>query len=338
MFVVFLPGCASATKKEKIQFGAWVTYWDFEGGMSFAQKEEPLLRDIYFFAVALNPEGRPFLVKTDRPSKKSIAQIRSLNRKPWMTVVNDVHSQDGSYLLKDADVIHIMLKDPEKRNTHRKEIVRLAVSEGFLGVDIDYENLLAEDKDLFTLFIRELSEDLKKEAIQLSVTVQPKKGPSRAVGPGAADWAELCRTVDRLQIMLYNLHNGKTDPGPMATLTWIEQVWRYAQKECGAEKLVPILKVSGMLWGPEGVKGIHFEEAMLLAQEHRSGIQRNPDGLSPYFQHSSGEKQHTVYFEDARSLGEKVSLLESLGCRRLLFWSLGKQDPALFSELQSLQF
>ena len=339
LFFTLLNGCASTAKSEDMAFGGWVTYWDFERGMSSLQKADTLLQDVYFFVAALDSQGTPFWVKEDLPFSVEIARIRTLGGVPWMTVVNDVHAgTEGSYVLKDSEVVHALLENHEKRKKHRQEIVRLAVEKGFLGVDIDYENLLAEDRDLFTLFIQELSEDLKKEGIQLSVTVQPKKGPSRGVGSGAADWAELCKTADRLQIMLYNLHNGKTDPGPMATLTWIQEIWRYARKECADEKIVPVLKVSGMLWGSDEVKGIHFQDAELLAREHGVEIQRHLDGQSPYFSYTVGEKRYTAYYEDSLSLREKVSLLKSLNCRRILFWSFGKQDPALLPDLQALSF
>jgi spore germination protein YaaH len=38
-----------------------------------------------------------------------------------------------------------------------------------------------------------------------------------------------------------------------------------------------------------------------------------------------------VYYEDAASLREKLSLIHSLGYRAVVLWSLGRQDPALFS-------
>src|SRR6185295_9891220 len=115
---------------------------------------------------------------------------------------------------------------------HRHDLLTLASANAVGGLDVDYENLRVDDRELFSTFVRELGSDAKARGLALSVTVQPKTQESRSTGPGAADWAALCGASDRLQIMLYNLHNAKTGPGPLATKSWISSVLSFATSQC----------------------------------------------------------------------------------------------------------
>lgn len=330
---LLLAACASGGPKPA-RLGAWVTYWDYNRGIDSVRSAPSLLNDIYFFAAHLDSEGAPVFANKNIPFNLEAGRVKEGNALPWLTVVNDVKpSAGGAVILKDPQVIHDLLSDPDRRRRHRSEIVRLAATHGFAGVDIDYENLRAVDRDLFSLFIRELAADLKQKGILLSVTVQPKARESRADGPGAADWADLCRSADRLQIMLYNLHSGKSGPGPIATPAWIKEILQFAESQCPRERVVPILKVSGMKWGGEHAEGVQYDRAASLAEAHRAEILRDPNGNVPYFIYTDAGGRHTVYYEDAESLMEKIAALESFGYRDVVFWSLGRQDPEFLPRL-----
>ncbi len=334
---LYLVSCTGSDTSGRIRPGGWITYWDFAQGMDMISRQPAILNDVFFFVVHLDIDGTPVLVNPDLSYAQAINKVKANKGFPWMTVVNDVKSANGDKtILKDPQVIHQILTSSKQRESHRKQIVHLAVTYGFSGVDIDYENLWAADRDLFTMFIRELAIDLRENGILLSVTVQPKLQESLSDGPGAADWANLCQAADRLQIMLYNLHSNKTSPGPMATPRWITAILHFAKKRCNPERIVPILKVSGMNWGPNGVEGIQYDQAVALAQQYGAQIRRDSEGNVPYFLYNVNGKQYTVYYEDIHSLKEKISVLRSLGYGSVVFWSLGRQDPALLSFLVTL--
>ncbi len=309
--------------------GGWITYWDFAPGMAFVDHQPNALRDVFFFIAHLDANGEPVLVNPDLPLETAVARVNAAGGRPWLTIVNDVSSNQG-VTLKDPQVVHDLLANEESRAAHRAAIMALALRYKMAGVDIDYENLWARDRGLFTTFVRELAADARRHGVLLSVTVQPKLGERWADGPGAADWGPLCATVDRLQIMLYNLHSRATGPGPMATGRWITGVLSYANSQCDPARVVPVLKVSGMRWADGAVEGVQYDQAMALVQQHGASIARDADDQVPYFSYQADGRSHTVYYEDAVSLREKLSLIRSLGYRSVVLWSLGRQDPALF--------
>lgn len=331
-FLVLVLGtlALSCTRRGPLQVGGWITYWDFAPGLEQVDRQPRVLSDVLFFIAHLDADGRPVLVNPALPIDEAVGRVKAQGGRPWLTIVNDVASGQG-VVLKDPQVVHDLLSNDEQRAAHRAAILDLASRYGMTGVDIDYENLWARDRNLFTAFIRELAADAHRRGFLLSVTVQPKLGERRGDGPGATDWGALCATADRLQIMLYNLHSRSTGPGPMATGRWIRAVLGYAGSQCEQERIVPVLKVSGMRWGPGQVDGVAYDQAVALLQQHNASLSRDPDDRVPSFTYEVDGRPHTVYYEDAVSLREKLSLIESLGYRSALLWSLGRQDPALLT-------
>ena len=320
-----------------IRLGGWITYWDFDPGMKSLQQRPGALEEVFFFAVHLDPDEMPILADPSRDYDAAVKQVDAQKGRAWLTVVNDL-TQPGTTpaILKDSEMLHAIFHDPDRRKTHRARLVDLAIRYGFSGVDIDYENLMAGDRDAFSAFVQEMASDLREKGLSLSVTVQPKVGESHSDGPGAMDWGKLCQSVDRLQIMLYNLHSAKTGPGPIATPAWIRSVLAFAQEECPAKRIVPVLKVAGMRWGDQKTEGVQYDQAILLAKKYRSEIMRDPNGDVPYLRYRAEEKEYTVYYEDRLSVEKKIETIRDLGIRSVLFWSLGRHDPELLTGPKSL--
>ncbi len=317
------------------RLGAWVTYWDFDKGQQRLAGVPGVFDDVFFFNFDLGTDGRPTPARPTLPLGPAVAGQRARGASAWMTVVNDTRDASGKVSLKNAAVVQRMLGDPEARAAHRRAIVEQAVLHGFSGVDIDYENLLVEDRDAYTNFIRELRKDLQARSLGLSVTVQPKRQESRSTGPGAADWAALCHASDRLQIMLYNLHNARTPPGPVTAPSWFAEVLSFARQQCGGARVVPILKLGAMDWGPKGMKELQHSDVSALLEMYGPTLAREPEGGTPFFRYDGFDGAHTVYFEDASSIATKIAALERLGYADVVLWSLGREDPALIPVLQA---
>ncbi len=339
---LFLGACAtkSTNTSPPIQFGGWVTYWDFNRGMKTAIQGKGVYRDIFLFSTQLDANGTPFVVNSktiDYPS--AVAQLKTSGTRTWMTLVNDVKiAGTDKSILKDPIIVHKILHDKAARLQHRRAIMDLALKYGVSGIDIDYENLLPEDRGYFSRFIAELSRDLKQRDLALSVTVQPKTLKRSASGNSAMDWSAICKHADRLQIMLYDQHGKKTPPGPLATVDWISEVLQYAKSQCKATTIVPIVKVSGMHWASDETTAIHYDQAVALKTRHKALLEREATSQVPFFTYKTIEVSGMVYFEDALSLKIKIHRILGMGFGKLVFWSLGRQDPQLVAELNKILY
>lgn len=341
LLVMAAPAIVSGVSVERPvrELAAWVTYWDLESGISRLlegrSSHEVNVNDAFLFAAALTPDAGVTLAGDERSIVSAVAELESRGTRVWLTIVNDVHpsAAGATPTLKDPAVVHGLLADPGRADRHQKEILALARRLGVSGVDIDYENLAFEDRAAFTWFVAGLSRRARTEGMALSVTAQPKTGDVHSAGAGAIDWSGLCPFLDRLHIMLYNLHSSGTGPGPMATPEWIERVLTFAAEECPASRIVPAIKLSGMDWGPGGAKGIQYDRSVALASRLESPISRDASG-APYFHYDGADGRHTVFFEDADSVEAKVQTIERLGFERVILWSVGREDPALLPRLR----
>lgn len=307
--------------------GGWVVPWQREAGLASVERAGGSIDDVFLFAARLDSDGRPVLDGDQATWAEAVRRAHSQHARAWLTVVNDRVTPEGPAVLKDADAVHRIVADAGARARHVAAIAALAGSLSIDGIDIDYESLPVDDRDLFSVFVDELATALRPRGVAVSVTVQPKRGDTRARGPGAMDWPRLCRTADRLQIMLYNEHNASTEPGPIAGLDWIGEVVDYGLGSCPVAKLVPVLKVSGMDWGPGRAEWRSFQEVAATLAATGARVRRERGSRVPWLVYQGPDGRHVVYFEDARSLEAKAAKLAARGFAGVVLWSLGSEDP-----------
>lgn len=319
-----------------LTLGGWIVPWQHDAGVASIDRARGALHDVFLFAARLDGDGLPVLDERGDKWKETADHARAAGASVWLTIVNDRVGAAASPVLKDSDVVHVILADREAGARHRSGILALAKRLGVDGVDVDYENLPSSDRDAFTAFARQLTGELRAAGFKMSITVQPKSGETTARGPGGADWAALCTVADRLQVMLYNEHNAATGPGPVASLRWMTGVIDYGLALCPASKLVPVLKVSGMDWGPSQAEWRSFGEVNSILERTRPHRHRDGDRV-PWFVYSDAGAQHTVYYEDTGSLTAKADRLRKRGLDSLMLWSLGSEDPGAVPALGRAQ-
>ena len=312
------------------RLGGWIPYWAFPAGLESARAAKGRLNDAFVFAAQLDEAGTPVLACPEAALVATAGELRSLGVTTWLTVVNDRMDASGKATMKDPDIIHKLVASDTPRRAHVARLVELCRHYGFQGLDLDYENLNPGDREAFSLFAAELGTALHAAKLQFSVTLEPRTGDTASGVGRAADWVQLGKAADRLQIMLYNLHYGGSAPGPVATPAWIARVMAFAATQCPKAKLVPSLKVSGFEWGPKP-RGIAFRELEARRRSEQAQFQREPEGDTPFLSYSQRGAKHTSYCDDALSLMTKLKFTRGLGYPAATLWSLGTEDPAFWA-------
>ena len=114
----------------------------------------------------------------------------------------------------------------------------------------------------------------------------------------------------------------------------VRQVLEYAKTEIPANKIMMGQNLYGYDWTLPFVKGgayaraISPQTAISLARENHAFIEYDYTAQAPFFYYrDASQKQHVVWFEDARSIQAKFDLLKELSLRGVSYWKLGWDFP-----------
>lgn len=128
-----------------------------------------------------------------------------------------------------------MFKTPSIRTRIIEETVQNALKYNVDGINIDFEALGSENKDGFTAFVKDLSERLKKEGLNVSVDVmKPYSWSLWFNAPVIQDY------VDYVIYMAYDEHySGSKTPGSVGSYNWVrEGIDMFLKQGVRKEKLV----------------------------------------------------------------------------------------------------
>ena len=236
----------------------------------------------------------------------------------------------------DAGRVTTMLATSASRQAHVQAIVGLVVDHGYDGIDIDYENLAATDRARYSAFLAELGSSLHGAGKVLTVAVHPKTSePGSWSGPQAQDYAAIGAAADRVRVMAYDYHWASSSAGAIAPITWVDEVATFATTVIPAAKVELGIGLYGYDWvGSAGVGLTHDRVMERLAASGATPRWSDTD-KAPWFTYGSGGKTHTVWYENARSVGPKLAISDRLGLAGVALWRLGGEDPEVWSKIEA---
>jgi spore germination protein YaaH len=240
----------------------------------------------------------------------------------------------------DGDLVARLVGDPQQRTAHVAAIVDEVRSRGWRGVDLDYESLPAASRDAYSAFVAELADALHQVPARLSVTVHAKtREPGEWSGAQAQDWRAIGAAADEVRVMAYDHSFASSPPGPIAPLPWVDQVLTLAAASVPLERIALGVATYGYDWsGPAPAAAMQWAEVDALAADRQESAQWDDRSASPWLRYADdGGAEHTVWYEDARSLQAKLDLAQRHGVSRVVIWRLGGEDPAIWSTLRAAQ-
>lgn len=249
---------------------------------------------------------------------------------PLLTVHNNFDSNLAAALLesdtaKAAFIRNLLLTMEQKR---------------YVGVNIDLENIPPKYRSQYSRFLQDLRDALHPKGYYLSVTVPAKTSdaPSNS-WIDSYDYGTIGQYADLVVVMTYDEHWFGGNPGPVASLRWVEDCLRYAVSEIPNDKLLLGVAVYGYDW-PEtpGVKAKAVSSAAVANLLAKYGGRLNFDKTAMENTYSYTDEQgvrHTVWIEDEQSLPYKLDLAGKYGIRGIGIWRLGLESDSFWSVLGS---
>jgi spore germination protein len=231
-----------------------------------------------------------------------------------------------------------MLHDPGAMDRHVRDIVALVLREGYAGIDIDYEDLRATDRDAFSAFATRLGEALHAEDKVLSIAVFGKTTDAGEDQRNVAqDYAAIGRAADEVRLMAYDYHWSASPPGPVAPITWVRQVLDYAKTQIPAEKIVLGVPVSGFDWVDGQGEPVSWLQCYGRTKAYGATLEYDRLSQSPSFRYTDAQgRAHEVWFENAESTTAKLEAAKATGIRGVYLWMIGGEDDRTWAQLQQV--
>ena len=203
----------------------------------------------------------------------------------------------------------------EKRQKLIESIVNKCVEYKLDGINIDFENMKQEDKDMFSRFIIELTPRLKEIGMVTSVDV---------TAPDGGETWSLCfdRNVigdvaDYIVFMAYDEYGiSSSKPGTNAGYDWVKlSLNKFLQtEEIKSDKIILAIPFYTRVWTTNSngqVTGKNTVAMKNLDSIIPNGVEKKwDDNLKQYYvEYTDGGNKKQIWIEDIKSLKAKISLV-----------------------------
>jgi spore germination protein YaaH len=233
----------------------------------------------------------------------------------------------------NPDRTHQVLKDPHAQRFVIDQVLALADTHHFDGINIDFENIYEKDRDALTAFVAYMRRQVKGRPFVLSMDVTvPSDNPNWS---RCYDRKALSREVDYLVLMTYDQYPRlSTVPGPTASYNWDEKgVKATLAGGVPAEKIVFGIPLYMRLWKDEGKTGTY--KAQTLSMKGAEALIREKSSLPTWKREWLPEEKmvrcsyeedgnaFVFWQEDALSLYYKTRLIPKYKLAGLAAWRFG---------------
>lgn len=326
---------------EKRVYG-FLPYWTMNSATISAT-----VTDVAYFSVGLDGNGN-ILEKTNGEVEQGWRRLQQERFTEWAAERQAAGQKlHITVTVFQADTIRSLVSSPTARGRARQTLSQLVASYPFDGIQMDVEYAGSVDDQLranYVTFIRELSQDLKKQDPRLELSV--------AVFASAAsrytfwDIKELAPWCDFFIVMAYDYHiRSSTVVGPVAPIfgkgsgRWEHDVvtnMRDMLQHVPPEKLMLGIPFYGYEWTstsdelgaatfPDSGATATYQRVLdILEDPELEAKERwDEDALSPYVIYKEGNQTQFIYYENTRSLSYKLDFVQQLNLRGVAIWALG---------------
>ncbi len=252
--------------------------------------------------------------------------------KVWPMVQND-----GSGMMSVTSEI---MNDYNKRQKLIEEILFACIQYKLDGINLDFENMKQEDKDMYSRFIIELEPRLKEIGLTLSVDV---------TAPDGAETWSLCfdRNVigdvaDYIIFMAYDQYGASSKKaGTTAGYNWVElSLKKFLETEdIESDKIIIAIPLYARLWTLNDSGTVVKQSAIPIKDINKiipDGVEKQWDeDLRQYYaEYKDGAYTKKIWIEDEKSLKEKISLISKYNLAGVASWAKDMEYDGFWGFLQ----
>ena len=262
--------------------------------------------------------------------KKYIQWAKDNNYEIWAMISNNSMPQTTSEIMRDYNLREKLIN----------KIIDLCYKYNLDGINIDFENMYEEDKDLFSRFIIELAPRLKENNLVLSVDVTAPDGSP--MWSGCFDRNTIGNVADYIVFMAYDQYNDSSEnAGTVAGYDWIEIALNKfvgVQEDVDSDKIILGMPFYTRLWKEKDGEKIDSNVVNMKNVDNvlPENIEKvwNDELKQNYVEYEKSGITYKMWIEDLDSIKEKVGLVKKYNLAGVASWAKDREDERVWKVIK----
>ncbi len=241
------------------------------------------------------------------------------------------------------DTTHTILNDSKLREKVITQVLKICEENNFNGINVDFENIYKEDKDMYSQFVRELAIAFRNKGMFVSVDVTvPDGGDTWSL---CFDRNKLADAVDYVILMAYDQTQASSQkPNSVSAYNWVDANLEKMTTNEGvsSDKLILGLPFYTRIWKTD-LSSNKVTSATLDMKDTNSYIAGNNVTTTwldaekqNYADYVLGNTtKYQIWVEDIKSIEEKLKLYEKYNLAGVAAWEKDREDQAVWKLINS---
>ncbi len=244
LLMSMLPAHAFAAATFEVT--GWLPYWRGATSTNDVIPHLGELTEVDLFAYSLKNDG-------------TLRDNAGLDKAPWTTLIADAKAQHVrvvvTVMTSNTSLIHSLLSNTRSRIALESTITNMVKTNGYDGVDIDFEGKAAEDKNYFSTFLKGLYQRMGSKWVMCDIearTPVDARYYGTTVPPDATiyanDFTQINKYCDRVRFMTYDQQgvdqslaaaaaSSSELYAPVADPLWVKKVIQLAEQSISPSKI-----------------------------------------------------------------------------------------------------
>jgi len=281
----------------------------------------------------IDENGR-FRENVGQAGKDYITWAHSNGYKVWPMVSNAEAARES------LSVTSEIMNSYEKRQKLIENIVDACVEYDIDGINVDFENMKQEDKDMYSRFIIELTPRLKEIGMVTSVDVTaPDGGETWSM---CFDRHVIGDVADYIIFMAYDEYGvSSTKPGTTAGYDWVKlSLNKFLQtEEIDSDKIILGIPFYTRVWTTNSEGKVISKNTVNMKDIDKvipDGTEKkwNEDLKQNYVEYTDGKNKKQIWIEDIESLKVKISLVNENKLAGVASWQKGMETQEVWTMIK----
>ncbi|MEC0230787.1 glycosyl hydrolase family 18 protein [Paenibacillus alba] len=233
----------------------------------------------------------------------------------------------------DSNAAHQVLTNAAAKQKLIANMVSLVKTNHYKGINVDFESVLASDRNALTSFVKDVASIMKAQGYLTMVSVPAKDTDDPADDwSGAFDYEQLGTYADFIQVMTYDEHGVWADPGSVASKPWMTAALKFSITYVPSEKVIMGIPAYGNDWNlsdktNSSNKLIPWKDIPQLITSTKGKPTRDNASGSMTFKYTAKDgSKHVVWYEDETSIKTKTHYTLTYELAGVSVYAMGEED------------